>query len=95
MDYSKISDTNAFAIPITMQQEEILDINIYERVIIFTDNTICQRGLQKQTLYDAAFKPLRQTPLLAAQFDILLVPIWILGHTNSLADALSRFDFDH
>ena len=64
-------------------------------VKVFTDNTTCQRGLQKQTLYEAAFKPLRQTLLLAAQFDILLVPVWIPGHTNTLADALSRFDFEH
>ena len=63
-----------------------------KRVTIYTDSMTCQRGLQKQTLRSSAFLPLRQTLLLAAQYDILLVPTWIPGHTNTLADALSRFD---
>jgi hypothetical protein len=64
-----------------------------KRVTIYTDSTTWYRGLQKQTLNSSAFMPLRQTLLLAAQFDIVLVPIWIPGYSNILADALSRFDF--
>jgi reverse transcriptase-like protein len=63
------------------------------RVTIYTDNMTCYRGLQKQTLNSNAFMPLRQTLLIAAGFDIVLVPMWIPGYSNTLADALSRFDF--
>ena len=65
-----------------------------KRVVIYTDNASCQAGLLKQTLRSRAFRPLRQILLLAAQLDILLEPIWIPGHTNILADALSQFNFE-
>ena len=65
-----------------------------KRVVIYTDNVSCQAGLLKQTLRSRAFRLLCQILLLATQLDILLEPIWIPGHTNILADALSRFNFE-
>jgi hypothetical protein len=61
-------------------------------VRVFTDNTTSALGLLKQTLKSPANTPLRQALLLAAAHDIILEPSWIEGSTNTLADALSRFD---
>jgi reverse transcriptase-like protein len=61
-------------------------------VQVFTDNTTAALGLSKQTLKSPANAPLRQALLLAAAHDIILEPSWIEGSTNTLADALSRFD---
>jgi len=65
-----------------------------KKVFVYTDNACCQSGLRRQTLRGAAFWPLRQTLLQGAQLDIVIEPVWIPGHTNILADALSRFHFD-
>jgi hypothetical protein len=65
-----------------------------KKVFVYTDNASCQSGLRRQTLRGAAFWPLRQTLLQGAQLDIVIEPVWIPGHTNILADALSRFHFD-
>jgi hypothetical protein len=67
---------------------------VKKKVFVYTDNASCQAGLRRQTLRGAAFWPLRQTLLHSAQLDIFIEPIWIPGHTNVLADALSRFNFD-
>ena len=65
-----------------------------KRVVIYTDNVSYQADLFKQTFRSRAFRLLCQILLLAAQLDILLEPIWIPGHTNILADALSQFNFE-
>jgi hypothetical protein len=61
-------------------------------VRVFTDNKTSELGLIKQTLRSPTNTPLRQALLQAAALDIVLEPIWIPGTSNTLADALSRFD---
>ena len=60
------------------------------RVFVRTDNTVASSGLARQTTKGRANKALRQIMLLAAKHDIEIIPEWIAGHDNQLADALSR-----
>ena len=62
------------------------------RVFVHTDNSTACTGLNKHTLSSPANAPLRNTLLRAAGSDIVIVPQWISGESNGLADALSRFD---
>ena len=62
-------------------------------VRVFTDNKTSELGLIRQTLRSPSNYPLRQALLQAAALDIVLEPIWIPGSSNTLADALSRFDY--
>jgi hypothetical protein len=62
-------------------------------VIAHTDSNTALNGLSKQKLQGAAFYPMRHIWLLAAQHDIELVPRRIAGVDNSIADALSRFNW--
>jgi hypothetical protein len=64
------------------------------RVVVSTDSSTAQRGLRKNTLAGPANEPLRSILLLAAEYDIVIEPRWISGRSNTLADALSRFDWD-
>ena len=62
------------------------------RVFVHTDNSTACIGLNKHTLSSPANAPLRNTLLQAAGSDIIIVPQWISGESNGLANALSRFD---
>jgi hypothetical protein len=64
------------------------------RVFVHTDNSTACIGLNKHTLSSPANAPLRNTLLCAAGSDIVIVPRWISGESNGLADALSRFDIE-
>lgn len=64
----------------------------HQKLFIFTDNTPTFRGIEKGSLKSSANDDLRKVMCAAARFDIILVPQWIEGRSNELADALSRFD---
>jgi hypothetical protein len=64
------------------------------RIVVSTDSSTAQQGLCKKTLAGLANEPLRAILLLAAEHDILIEPRWISGRSNTLADALSRFDWE-
>ena len=60
-------------------------------IIVSTDSATAQSGLRRFTLKDPSENEvLRQILLLAAKHDIVLIPRWISGISNTLADALSR-----
>ena len=60
-------------------------------IIVSTDSATAQSGLRRLTLKDPSENEvLRQILLLAAKHDIVLIPRWISGISNTLADALSR-----
>jgi Reverse transcriptase (RNA-dependent DNA polymerase) len=60
-------------------------------ILISTDSATAQSGLCRHTLKDPSENEvLRQILLLAAKHDIALIPRWISGTSNTLADALSR-----
>jgi Reverse transcriptase (RNA-dependent DNA polymerase)/RNase H-like domain found in reverse transcriptase len=64
-------------------------------ITVFTDSATAQSGLRRLTLKDPSENEvLRQILLLAAQHDIVLIPRWISGISNTLADALSRSHID-
>jgi hypothetical protein len=62
------------------------------RLHVFTDSYTANTGLQHQTLRSSANIYIRKILLTAAKHDIVIHSNWIPGHTNKLADALSRFD---
>ena len=64
------------------------------RLIINTDNTNAFHGLQSHRLRGNANQILRQVLCIAAQYDIVIEPKWLSSEENSLADALSRSDYN-
>jgi hypothetical protein len=64
-----------------------------KRLYLFIDNTAVVGGLTKHSIRGEAMAPLRKLLLLAAAWDIELVPRWIPTHENTLADALSRHEW--
>jgi len=63
------------------------------RVTIHTDNRAVAHGIANSTIRGASMDVLRRCLLLAAQYDLEIEVNWISTHDNTLADALSRFDF--
>ena len=63
------------------------------KVVLYCDNEACVHGLSKLSIRGLAMGPLRQIAITMAEYDILLVPIWIPTHANQLADDLSRFRY--
>jgi hypothetical protein len=61
-----------------------------KRLFLFIDNTAVVGGLTKRSIRGEAMALLRKLHLLAAGWDIELVPRWIPTSENTLADALSR-----
>ena len=59
---------------------------------VYTDNKTTFYGIQKGYIDGAANDNLRALLCIAASFDIRILPQWIKGTNNELADALSRFD---
>jgi hypothetical protein len=64
-----------------------------KKLCLFIDNTAVVGGLTKHSIRGEAMAPLRKLLLLAAAWDIELVPRWISTHENTLADALSRHEW--
>ena len=64
------------------------------RLIIHTDNTTVFSGLRRHSVRGSAMEPLRNITLCAAHHDIEIHPKWIPTHENTLADLLSRRDFN-
>jgi hypothetical protein len=64
------------------------------RVIVHTDNANAYFGLRKQRLSGTNHSILRSVLLLAAKHDVIIHPVWIEGTSNTLADALSRSNWD-
>ena len=62
-------------------------------VHVYTDNTVALAGLQNIVLKGPANLLLRQILVQAAAFNIQLQSSWILSEDNTLANALSRFDW--
>jgi hypothetical protein len=63
-----------------------------KRLCLFIDNTAVVGGLTKHSIRGEAMAPLRKLLLLAAAWDIEVVPRWILTLENTLAYALSRHE---
>ncbi len=63
------------------------------RLVLYCDNDACVQGLTKSSIRGLAMTPLRHIVMLAAKYDILLVPTWIPTKANQLADDLSRFRY--
>lgn len=63
-------------------------------VVLHTDNTTAEQGLLGGTTRSAGMDSLRQLLVLAAAYDIKLHPQRIDTKANTLADALSRLDFE-
>ncbi len=62
---------------------------------IFNDNQAVCYGLVKLSIRGPAMAPLRDIAMLLAQHDILVVEVkWIHSYENSLADMLSRMQYD-
>jgi hypothetical protein len=64
------------------------------RLIIHTDNTTVFSGLRRHSVRGSAMEPLRNITLCAAHHDIEMHAKWIPTHENTLADLLSRRDFN-
>jgi hypothetical protein len=60
-------------------------------VIIHTDNTTAQSGINRGRVHGPSMEPLRELLVLAAALDIDVSATWISTNDNTLADALSRF----
>ena len=65
-----------------------------KRLIIHTDNRAVAHALANRSIRGAPMQVLRRTLLLAADYDLELEAIWISTKDNTLADALSRMDWD-
>ena len=63
------------------------------RLVLHCDNEDCVHGLRKSSIRGPAMAPLRKIAMLAASYDILLIPTWISTKANQLADDLSRFRY--
>jgi len=63
------------------------------RVTIHTDNRAVAHGIANRTIRGASINILTRYLLLAAQYDLEIEVNWISTHDNTLADALSCFDF--
>ena len=62
-------------------------------MVLYYDNEACVYGLSKLSIRGLAMGPLRQIATTMAEYDILLVSIWIPTYANQLADDLSRFRY--
>ena len=65
----------------------------HHRLVIFTDNTTAYHGIRNGSTKGPSNAPLRDILLLAAAMDITLHSSWIPTKANTLADALSRFEY--
>lgn len=61
---------------------------------IHNDNQAVCEGLKKLSIKGQAMEPLRKIAILLAQHDVLITVIWIDSKSNSLADMLSRLQYD-
>ena len=66
----------------------------HHRVVIHTDNRAVAHGIENRTIRGASMDVLRRCLLLAAENDLEIEVKWISTKENSLADALSCFDFN-
>ena len=64
------------------------------KVIMHIDNRAVAYVITNQTIRSATISVLRRCLLLATKYDLEIETQWIPIKDNSLADALSRFDFD-
>ena len=64
------------------------------RLIIHTDNTTVFSGLRRLSVRGDSLEPLRDITLCAAHNNMEIYTRWIPTHKNTLADLLSRWDFD-
>ena len=62
-------------------------------VSIHTDYCAVGYGITNRTICEGSMDVLRCCLLLAAEYDLEIDVNWISTHENTLADALSRFDF--
>lgn len=61
---------------------------------IHNDNQAVCEGLKKLSIKGQAMEPLRKIAILLAQHDVLITVIWVDSKSNSLADMLSRLQYD-
>ena len=62
-------------------------------VRIACDNSSVVDALNKRSIKGPAIVPLQRILLIAAVFDIQILPFWIPSEENMVADAASRFDY--
>jgi hypothetical protein len=63
------------------------------KVRLACDNSVVVDAIHKQSIAGPAIRPLQTILLIAAVFDIDLVPFWIPLEENTVADAASRHNF--
>ncbi|KAJ5413732.1 hypothetical protein N7509_000359 [Penicillium cosmopolitanum] len=66
---------------------------IHHTLVIHTDSSTAHAGLRKGFLHGPPNAPLKSLLILAAARDIQIVPHWLPSGENTLADALSRNNF--
>ena len=64
------------------------------KVLMNIDNRAVAYTITNQTIRGVTMSVSRRSLLLAAKYDLEIETQWIPTQDNSLADALSRFDFD-
>lgn len=65
-----------------------------KKVIMHIDNRAVVHGLENQTIWGSSMDVLRRCLLLATDHDLEIEARWIPTNANTLADALSRFDYE-
>ena len=66
---------------------------LHHTLVIHTDSSTAHAGLRKGFLHGPPNSPLKSLLILAAARDIQIVPQWLPSGENTLADALSRNNF--
>ena len=65
-----------------------------KKVIMHIDNRAVVHGLENQSIRGSSMDVLRRCLLLATDHDLEIEARWIPTNANTLADALSRFDYE-
>lgn len=92
---SEVFDINLFELgAISLAFDKFASQWRSKRVFVHTDSAISQTGIEKSTLKGDANAVLRKILLRAAEHDIEVIPIWVAGKDNELADAISRFKYN-
>lgn len=65
-----------------------------KRIVMHIDNRAVAYAIENRTIRGESMNVLRRCLLLASEYDLEIDSKWIPTNDNTLADALSRFDFD-
>lgn len=91
-DTSEVFDINIFELgAISLAFFTFVDEWRGNEVIVHTDSSSSRTVIKISSLHSDAKAVLRRNPSSASKFDIEVIPKWIAGKDNLLADAISRF----